>query len=78
MLLIVLGMAFNLIALNERYRKALAVCLLTGTVIFPLGVILQIFKLGLIAKLLSVAGTVLLIAGMAVVTWGFFSPMHPR
>jgi hypothetical protein len=75
MLLMVLGMAFNLVALNERYKFALAVGLLAGAVFFPLGVILQIFHMGLIAKLLSIAGTILLITSLAVVAWGFICPM---
>ena len=75
MLLMVLGMAFNLVALNERYKFALAVSLLAGAVFFPLGVILQIFHMGLIAKLLSIAGTFLVIVSLAVITWGFFCPM---
>ena len=75
MLLIVLGMAFNQVALDERYKIALAVSLLAGATFFPLGVILQIFHMGLIAKLMSIAGTILLIASLAVVTWGFLYPM---
>jgi hypothetical protein len=75
MLLMVLGMALNLVALNERYKIVLAVSLLAGAVFFPLGVILQIFQLGLIAKLLSIAGTILVITSMAVITWGFLCPM---
>jgi len=74
MLLIVLGMAFNQIAFAEQHRFLISLALVIGAVLFPLGVLLQTFDLGIFAKILSILGTITLIAGFFMVTWGFIKP----
>lgn len=71
MLLIVLGMVFDRVGYDERKRMALAALLLAGSVIFPLGVILQTFDRGPLPQGVAVAGSGMLIAAMAAVAVGF-------
>jgi dipeptide/tripeptide permease len=71
MLLIVLGVVFDRVGYDERKRMALAVVLLVGAVIFPLGVILQTFDRGPLPRAIAVAGSGMLIAALAAVTAGF-------
>ena len=75
MLLIVLGMAFNQIAFNERHRFLIALALVSGATIFPLGVLLQTIYPGLFASILSFCGTIAIIISFFFVTWGFVKPM---
>lgn len=76
MLLIVLGMAFNQIAFNERHRFFIALGLLSGAIIFPLGVLLQNFSTGLLGSILSIFGTIAIIVSFFLVTWGFVKPIE--
>ncbi len=76
MLLIVLGMAFNQIAFNERHRFLIALTLVGGATIFPLGVLLQTICPGLFASILSICGTIAIIASFFFVTWGFVKPIE--
>ena len=76
MLLIVLGMAFNQIAFNERHRFLIALTLVSGATIFPLGVLLQNFSTGLLGSILSIFGTIAIIVSFFLVTWGFVKPIE--
>lgn len=76
MLLIVLGMAFNQIAFNERHRFLIALGLVSGATIFPLGVLLQTLATGSLASILSIFGTIAFIASFFLVTWGFVKPIE--
>ncbi len=76
MLLIVLGMAFNQIAFNERHRFFIALILVSGATIFPLGVLLQTICPGLFASTLSICGTIAIITSFFFVTWGFIKPIE--
>ncbi|MBV9622674.1 MAG: hypothetical protein JOZ14_01720 [Acidobacteria bacterium] len=71
MLLIVLGMAFEKVGFAERTRLRLALALLTGSVVFPLGVILETARVGAAASGLAVSGSVLVIGSLAVIAVGF-------
>jgi len=72
MLMIVLGMSFDNVAFGERTRFWIAAALLLGSVVFPLGVILQTASHGgILASAMAVAGSVLVIAGLGAVAVGF-------
>lgn len=72
MLMIVLGVVFDNVAFGERLRFWIALALLVGSVIFPLGVILQTASHGAtLASALAVAGSVLVIVALAAVAVGF-------
>jgi hypothetical protein len=72
MLMIVLGVVFDSVALGERLRFWIALALLIGSVIFPLGVILQTASYGgEFASALAIAGSALVIAALAAVAVGF-------
>ncbi|MCI0355161.1 MAG: hypothetical protein L0099_08995 [Acidobacteria bacterium] len=77
MLLIVLGVVFDRVAYDERKRLALAALLLAGSVIFPLGVILQTFDRGRLPQAMAVAGSGMLIAALAAVAAGFLHRRKP-
>ncbi|MGH9580997.1 MAG: hypothetical protein ACRD2R_08385 [Terriglobales bacterium] len=71
MLLILLGLVFDRVAWEERRRKALAAMLLAGSVLFPLGVILQTADSGMLPRAVAVVGSGLVIVALAAVAWGF-------
>jgi hypothetical protein len=72
MLMIVLGVVFDRQGFSERTRRWLALAMLTGSVVFPLGVILQTATHGgILASALAVAGSVLVTFGLAATAWGF-------
>jgi hypothetical protein len=72
MLMIVLGVAFDFVAFSAQIRLVIAIALLTGSVVFPLGVLLQIFTHGgTVANVLAIAGSGLVIASLALTAVGF-------
>lgn len=71
MLLILLGVAFERIEFGERLKLLLAGGLLSGALLFPLGVLLQTFSHGAGPRALAVGGSVLVIASLACMTLGF-------
>lgn len=72
MLLIVLGAVFDRVRFAERVRFWLAVALLAGSVIFPLGVMLQAAKPGgVIFSAMAIGGAGLVTAALAGVAAGF-------
>jgi hypothetical protein len=71
MILIVLGVAFDRVGFSANARLWLAMLLLAGAVLFPLGVILETISAGPSPKALAVLGTVLIVAPMALVALGF-------
>jgi hypothetical protein len=71
MLLIVLGVVFDRVGYDERKRRGLAALLLAGSVIFPLGVILQTFDRGPVPLAMAIAGPLMLIVALALVALGF-------
>jgi hypothetical protein len=74
-LMIVLGTLFNRVNFREGTRKVIALSLLTGSVVFPLSVILQTFHHGaLLYKALAVVSSGLVIAALAATAWGFARP----
>ena len=73
MVLIVLGMAFDQIGFSERSRIGIAIALLGGSFLFPLGVILQTVKHGAVfPSALAIVGSAAVTIALAAVVWGFW------
>ena len=72
MLLILMGVIFDRVAFNERKSFRLAVALVTGSVVFPLGVILQTAMQGQTPRAIAVAGSALIIIALALIAVGFW------
>jgi hypothetical protein len=77
MLLIVLGIGFDRVNFSERFRRFLALGLLVGAVVFPLGVLLQTISHGPLPRAIAIAGSAfvtvsLLGSAMGVVARGSF------
>jgi hypothetical protein len=71
MILIVLGVMFDRVGLSEKRRFHVALTLVAGSILFPLGVVLQTASHSVIPSGLAVAGSALVIAGMVAVAIGF-------
>jgi hypothetical protein len=71
MLLIVLGAAFDAVGFREPLRLVLAWSMLLGSILFPLGVILQAIDRGPSFRWVAVAGSGLVIASLAGAALGF-------
>jgi dipeptide/tripeptide permease len=72
MLLMVLGVAFDDVAFRERSRTWIAVALLTGSFVFPLGVILEtVSHNARFASALAIFGSATVTIALAAVLWGF-------
>jgi hypothetical protein len=71
LILFVLGIAFDRVAFSERQRFAWAMALLIGSVIFPLGVLLETVDRGPGPKAVAILGSALIIVSLAAIAWGF-------
>lgn len=71
MLLIVLGVVFDNVGFGDRTRFWIALTLLLGSVIFPLGVIFQTTGGGATASAMAATGAGLVIVSLAAVCVGF-------
>jgi hypothetical protein len=65
MLLIVLGIGFDRVNFSERFKLILALGLLVGAVVFPLGVLLQTISHGSLPRAIAIVGSALVIAALA-------------
>ena len=65
MVLLILGIAYDRVGLSERWKLLLAIELLIGAFLFPLGVLLQTWSHGPLPRGLAIAGSVLVIASLA-------------
>ena len=74
LLLILVGMAYDFVALRESTRLFLAWSLLLGSLLFPLGVLLETFDHGTGPRAWTAAGSVLVILALAGMTVGFARP----
>jgi hypothetical protein len=73
MLMIVLGVAFERVGFSERSWRWIAAAFMTGSVVFPLGVILQTAKSGAaLGSALAVVGSALVTVALAAVAIGFW------
>lgn len=72
MLMIVLGVVFDWQGYSERVRRCLALGLLAGSIVFPMGVILQTaFPGGGFASALAICGSALVTLSLAAMAFGF-------
>jgi hypothetical protein len=72
MLMIILGVAFDRVAFPETVKLWIALALTAGSVVFPLGVILQTVSHGSIfASVLAILGSALVIIALAATAFGF-------
>ena len=69
LILIVIGLAFNQLALSERQGVVLAWVLALSAALFPLGVLLQIGPAAAVGKLLSIPASVGMVVGLLVAAW---------
>jgi hypothetical protein len=73
MVLIVLGVAFGQVGFSGRSQIWIAVALLAGSFLFPLGVILQTVKYGaVVASALAIFGSATVTIALAAVVWGLW------
>ncbi len=70
MVLIVIAIGLDRVGLAERHKAVLALALLAGAVIFPLGVLLQTFNHGPIPRGIAILGSGLVIVGLGGITLG--------
>jgi len=71
LLLIIFGAIFDRLGFEERMRFWLAAVLLAGSVIFPLGVILQVVDRSWWPTALAMLGSGMVTVALAFVAWGF-------
>ncbi len=64
MLLIVLGIGFDRVNFPERFKVFLASGLLVGSVVFPLGVLLQTMSHGPLPRAISITGSAFVVAAL--------------
>lgn len=71
MLLIVIGIGFDRLRASDRLKLLLALGLLLGAIVFPLGVLLQTISHGLLPRAVAIVGSALVIVSLAGITLGF-------
>lgn len=71
MVLVVLAIGFDYVSFSEKQKLWLALCLLIGSVLFPLGVLLEIVDHGAVPKIIAVIGSGMVIAALAAAIAGF-------
>ncbi len=75
MLMIVLGVVFDEVAFSERARWVVALALLAGSVVFPLGVIVQTVRtapqMAMLGSALAITGSALVIVALGATAVGF-------
>lgn len=70
LILIVLALAFDRVAFSDKQALLLACLLALSATLFPLGVLLQIGPAAGIGKVLSVAGSLGMVAGLLAAVYG--------
>jgi hypothetical protein len=78
MLLIVLGIGFDRVNFSERLKLFLALGLLVGSVVFPLGVLLQTISHGPLPRAIAIAGSGFVIVALLGSAIGVASGGFPR
>jgi hypothetical protein len=78
MLLIVLGAVFDHVGFAERIRLWIAIVLLSGATIFPLGILLQTAMQGPMPAVLAIGGTALVTSGLMLTAIGIARKPRPR
>lgn len=72
MLLLVLGIGFDRVEFSERRKFLLALALVCGAVLFPLGVYLQTLSHAELPRAIAILGSALVIAALAGIALGVF------
>ena len=70
MVLIVLGLCFDQVSFSEKLKTWLAVGILAGAWLFPLGVLFQSFDHGPVPRILAISGSALEIASLCFIALG--------
>jgi hypothetical protein len=65
MLLLVLGIGYDRVKLSERWKLLLAIELLIGAFLFPLGVLMQTWSHSAVPRGLAIVGSALVVASLA-------------
>jgi hypothetical protein len=68
--LLLVALVYPLICLTEKCKRILAIVLITGICVFPLGVLAEIYVQGRSAQALAAAGAMLVILAFAGMVWG--------
>lgn len=68
--LLLIAILYPVISLGEKLKRALALMLLAGNVVFPAGVLSEIYIPGWTGQAVAAAGALLLIAAFAGIVWG--------
>lgn len=78
MLLMVLGVVFDNVAFSQPSRTVIAAALVSGSFVFPLGVILQTVRNGGgLASTLAIAGSATVTIALGAVVWGLARSAKP-
>jgi hypothetical protein len=77
MVLIVLGLCFNQVSFSEELKIWIAVALLAGAWVFPLGVLLQAYSHGALPRILAISGSALEIASLCFTALGLARGQSP-
>jgi hypothetical protein len=75
---LILGIGFERVGFGERIRFYLALALVCGAVLFPLGVLLETWNRGPGPQAVAILGSGLMILGLSGVAWGFGRGEAPR
>ena len=78
MLLIVLGIGFDRVNFGERLKVFLALGLLLGSVVFPLGILLQTMSHGPLPRAIAIAGSGFVISALLGSALGVLAPGSSR
>jgi len=71
LLLFTLGIAFGRVGFEESKRRMLAIALVTGAILFPLGVLAETVSGSVVPNALAVVGSAMVVASLAGIAWGF-------
>lgn len=71
MILIVLGIAFDRVGFGKNSKRMLAVMLLAGSAVFPLGVLMQTWTSGPLPQVIAALGATVVTVGLAGTAVGF-------
>ncbi len=71
LLLFVIGIAFGRVGFAEPIRRLLAIALLLGAILFPLGVLAETANGGPIPRAIAIVGSAIIITSLAGIAVGF-------
>ena len=75
MLLVVLAIGFDHVGFSQAWKLRLAWLLFFGSVIFPLGVLMQTWNHGSIPRAVTILGSAMVITSLGVIVAGVFRQM---